>query len=227
MNFREAMEMSVPMSDYADHGKEATLRFMMQLRGQGIVDTATLSALEQIPRHVFVEPRFTEQAYDECALPIACGQTISQPGIVAMMTQALGLNGRQRVLEIGTGSGYQAAILSKACRMVYTIERHKELYEQSGQRFEALGLRNIQRRKGDGYLGWPEAAPFERIMITAATPDLPDALFEQLSPEGGIIVMPVGEESQVQNLMRLTREGGDIHQEILGPVRFVPLVKGE
>ncbi len=205
-------------------GAEDILRLIMQLRTQGITDTAVLSAFEKIPREKFVESTFLERAYEDTALPIPCGQTISQPSIVAMMTQALEVNDRQRVLEIGTGSGYQAAILSKVCRMVYTIERHEDLHDLAHQRFEALKLRNIMQQCGDGYEGWAEAAPFERIMLTAAPDEFPQALLAQLSDNNGVMVLPFGRESEVQDLLKITKTPQGVTQEVLASVRFVPMV---
>lgn len=226
MIWADTLPADQPMMAMAEE-KAHVLRLIMQLRTQGITDTAVLSAFEKIPREMFVEPRFEARAYEDTALPIDCGQTISQPGIVALMTQALKVNDRQRVLEVGTGSGYQAAILSRVCRMVYTIERHAELYQISGERFEALRLRNIMRQCGDGYAGWPETAPFERIMLTAAPDCYPQTLVDQLSEESGIMVFPFGREAQVQDLIRLTKTPAGVRQEILSKVRFVPMVHAE
>ncbi len=206
------------------HGAENTLRLIMSLRAQGIKNPHTLSAFEKIPREQFVEPSFSQRAYDDTALPIPCGQTISQPSIVALMTQALEVNDRQRVLEIGTGSGYQAAILSKVCRMVYTIERHKELHELARERFESLKLRNIIQQCGDGFLGWAEAAPFERIMLTAAPEEFPEILLNQLSENNGIMIFPFGRESQTQELIKIVKTPLGVSQEVLASVRFVPMV---
>lgn len=205
--------------------KAQVLKLIMHLRTQGIKDTLVLSAFEKVPREMFVEPTFYERAYEDTALPIPCGQTVSQPSIVALMTQALEVNDRQRVLEIGTGSGFQAAILSRVCRMVYTIERHKELHELAGMRFESLRLRNIMRQCGDGYAGWPEAAPFDRIMLTAAPEEVPHELVDQLSEDNGIMVFPFGKESEVQDLVKLTKTSDGVRQEVLTKVRFVPMVE--
>lgn len=202
------------------------LKFLMKLRSAGIKDTAVLAAMESVPREAFVMPTFIDKAYDDTALPIACGQTISQPSLVAYMTEALKVNDRMRVLEIGTGSGYQTAILSRLCRMVYTIERHKGLFAESERIFAGLKLRNVNTRCGDGYKGWKEAAPFERIIVTAAAPEVPPVLLEQLSDENGIMVIPVGEESGRQTLLRITKTPqGAVSEELLG-VRFVPMVEG-
>ena len=202
------------------------LRLLMQLRNNGIRDTAVLSALEQIPREMFVEESFGEHAYDDTALPISCGQTISQPTIVARMTEALELHPRMRVLEIGTGSGYQAAILAKLARRVYTIERHRDLLSMAETRFRELGLHNIVTLRADGSKGWKEAAPFERIIVTAAATAIPEIYLEQLAP-GGVMIIPVGDSVADQQLLRIRKnKEGQILQETLMAVRFVPLVSG-
>lgn len=202
------------------------LRLLMSLRNSGIMDTAVLSAIEHIPREMFVDDNFRDHAYDDTALPIAQGQTISQPSVVAAMTQALELTPRLRVLEIGTGSGYQAAILSKLARRVYTIERHKELLVLAESRFRELGLHNIITMRGDGSKGWKEAAPFERILVTAAAAEVPQIYIEQLAT-GGVMVIPVGETVADQTLLRLRKsKDGEITRETLMSVRFVPLIKG-
>ena len=202
------------------------LRLIMQLRNSGIRDTAVLSAIEQVPRELFVEGTFKGHAYDDTALPIALGQTLSQPTVVAAMTQALELTDRMRVLEIGTGSGYQAAILAKLARRVYTIERHKELLMLAEERFRTLGLHNIVTMRGDGTKGWKEAAPFERILVTAAAAEIPERYIDQLAA-GGIMVIPVGVNANEQVLMKIRKsKDGSITRESLMNVRFVPLVSG-
>ena len=201
------------------------IRLIMQLRKAGITDTDVLSAIERIPREAFVPQPFQDQAYENMALPIGHGQTLSQPQVVAVMTQALKATRRMKVLEIGTGSGYQAAILSRLCRRLYTIERHKPLLREAEARFEALSLRNITAITGDGNLGWPEQAPFERIIITAAAESPPETLIDQLAP-GGIMVLPLGRQDREQELYRLTRENAGVREESLGAVRFVPLIRG-
>ncbi len=201
------------------------LRLLMQLRGAGITDTNVLAAIEQTPRDIFVEETFRSHAYEDTALPISCGQTISQPQVVAEMTQALEITANHRVLEIGTGSGYQAAILCRIARRVYTIERHAELLMQAEARFKKLKLTNLMSKCGDGSKGWKEGAPFDRIIVTAAAQDVPPALVEQLAP-GGIMVIPVGESVASQVLLKITKDaGGDkISRKPLMAVRFVPLV---
>jgi protein-L-isoaspartate(D-aspartate) O-methyltransferase len=201
-------------------------RLVAELRRAGIADERLLQVIEETPRPLFVPRTFAEHAWDNVALPIGAGQTISQPQVVALMTEALELNDRVSVLEVGTGSGYQAAVLAPLCRRVFTIERHRELLREAEQRFATLKLRNIVTRFGDGSKGWAEAAPFERILFTAAAPDLPPTLVEQLAP-GGIMVGPVGDQGRTQNLIRIRRSGdGATFCEELGAVRFVPLVAG-
>ena len=200
------------------------IRLVMALRKSGITDTRVLSAIEQVPREQFVEEQVRDRAYEDNALPIAMEQTISMPSIVAMMTQALDVGPTQSVLEIGTGSGYQAAILSKLARRVHTIERHKPLAELAKTRFEALRLRNITPQLGDGSKGWPHAAPFERIIVTAAADVIPQTLLAQLTI-GGVMIVPVGPHVADQQLLKLTRVAADeVRKEVLAPVRFVPLV---
>ncbi|MEZ5691270.1 MAG: protein-L-isoaspartate(D-aspartate) O-methyltransferase [Rickettsiales bacterium] len=201
------------------------IRLLMNLRNGGVYDNSVLGVMETIPRELFVEDPFIEHAYDDTALPIACGQTISQPMVVAKMTIALSVKPRMRVLEIGTGSGYQAAILSKMARMIYTVERHRDLMEVAEKRFAELNINNIALRCANGSKGWKEAAPFERIMVTAAAKEVPESLIEQLSA-GGIMIIPVGYEAGVQKLLRITKkEDGSIITEDLMDVRFVPLVE--
>ncbi|WP_375268474.1 protein-L-isoaspartate(D-aspartate) O-methyltransferase [Phenylobacterium sp.] len=200
-------------------------RLVLSLRSQGVTDPKVLRALEATPRQLFTPDLFQERAFEDSALPIACGQTISQPFIVGLMTQALKIEPRSRVLEIGTGSGYQTAILSKMARLVYTVERYRTLMAEAEARFKALELTNVITRFGDGGQGWPEQAPFDRIMVTAAAPDEPKALLSQLKP-GGILVAPVG-KGPVQVLKRYTADGQGGHTgEDLGEVRFVPLLDG-
>lgn len=201
------------------------IRLIMELRRAGIADTEVLSAIERIPREAFTPESFRHQAYENVAIPIGQGQTLSQPQVVALMTQALRATRRMKVLEIGTGSGYQAAVLSRICRRVYTIERFKELLQVAEARFLQLRLHNITGRHGDGWKGWREQAPFERIIVTAAAASVPGALVDQLA-EGGIMVLPVGQTSRDQALLRLTRTPEGIKEEHLSEVRFVPLVAG-
>lgn len=205
------------------------IRLIMKLRNAGIMDTAVLAAMEKVPRDQFVPDAVKDKAWDDIALPIGRGQTISQPLVVASMTSALELNDRDKILEIGTGCGYQTAILSKLARRVYTIERHKPLLEDAEKRFEALKLRNITAIAGDGMKGWPrindiDQAPFDKIIVTAAAKKKPPAaLLDQLKV-GGIMVIPVGDEIQ-QVLKRYKKESDDTFaiKELMG-VRFVPLL---
>jgi protein-L-isoaspartate(D-aspartate) O-methyltransferase len=200
------------------------IRLLMKLRTSGVTDTRVLSAMESVPREMFVPDAFRDKAYEDTALPIDSGQTISQPSVVAWMSWALQTSDRMRVLEIGTGSGYQAAILSRLCRMVYTVERHKELLKVAEGRFKALGITNILTQAGDGSKGWKIAAPFERIIVTAAAPAVPVTLLDQLA-EGGIMVIPVGSDTE-QLLLRIEKTPQGIQQQHLMPVRFVPLIEG-
>lgn len=200
-------------------------RLIMELRAEGISDQRVLNAIERTPRELFVPATFREQAYENVALPIGHGQTISQPYVVALMTQALELNDRHKVLEVGTGSGYQAAVLARLCRRVLTIERHRALLKEAEARFAKLRLHNVTTRFGDGTKGWPEHETFDRIVVTAAAPEIPDNLLEYLA-EGGILVTPVGPARRDQKLLRVRRKNGDLAVENLGSVRFVPLVTG-
>ena len=199
------------------------LRLIMELRGDGISDLDILNAIERVPREQFVPETFRKYAYDNRALPIAAGQTISQPFIVAFMTQSLELTPRHRVLEIGTGSGYQAMILAQLCRRVYTVERIRLLFNEADRRFRKLDEFRIVTKLGDGCAGWPEQAPFDRIIVTAAAARVPDALTGQLA-DGGIMILPVGPENGDQTLIRVRRDGQQFTDEVLLPVRFVPLV---
>ncbi|MBM3600535.1 MAG: protein-L-isoaspartate(D-aspartate) O-methyltransferase [Alphaproteobacteria bacterium] len=201
------------------------IRLIMELRAQGITDTRVLSAIERVPREEFVPAELADQSYENTALPIGLGQTISQPLIVGMMTQALDLGERMIVLEIGTGCGYQTAVLAQLCRRVYTIERHRPLIKEAEERLDRLGYRNVVTRVGDGFKGWPEVAPFDRIIVTAAAPELPRTLIDQLS-DGGIMVLPIGANPIDQWLVKVARLPEGIVQERLAPVRFVPMVSG-
>ena len=196
----------------------------MTLRGQGITDSAVLSAMEKVPREDFVPAALRQHAYENASLPIPMDQTISQPYVVARMTSALALTGRERVLEIGTGSGYQASILTLLCRRVYTVERLRPLLVEAENRIRALRISNITFRLGDGSLGWPETAPFDRIIITCGCTELPAALLNQLKI-GGIMVAPVG-AGRDQQLVVITRTENDFAKDYILPVRFVPLVEG-
>ena len=206
-------------------GAPKVLHLLMELRGLGVSDARVLGALERVPREIFVPATFKDQAYENVALPIGHGQTISQPLVVALMTEALEVGERHKVLEIGTGSGYQTAVLARLCRRIFSIERHRALLKEAEKRFAELRLHNVTSRFGDGTKGWPEQAPFDRIIVTAAAPELPGKLLGSLA-EGGVLVAPVGEERRDQRLIRIRRKDGTSVTEELGPVRFVPLVEG-
>jgi protein-L-isoaspartate(D-aspartate) O-methyltransferase len=206
------------------NGNPRKIELIMKLRNQGVRDVRILEAIERIPRELFVPETLALDAYADEAMPIACGQTISQPFVVAFMTDRLQVSERMKVLEIGTGSGYQTAILSLLCRRVYTIERHRPLLSGAKARFDHLGLTNITTMLGDGFKGWPAQAPFDRIIVTAAAGELPEALLDQLAP-GGIMIIPV-EGGTVQELLRVTKEAEGNTIEKLLDVRFVPLVEG-
>lgn len=201
------------------------VRLIMEMRHAGIGDARVLGAMEKTPRELFVPEEFQDQAYENVALPIANGQTISQPYVVALMTEKLEVGERDKVLEIGTGSGYQAAILARLCRRVFTIERHRGLVREAEERFKALGLGNIVTLFADGARGWHDQAPFDRIIVTAAAPEIPMTLVEQLAP-GGIMVLPVGAEFHDQRLVWVRRRESDYEREDLAWVRFVPMVAG-
>jgi protein-L-isoaspartate(D-aspartate) O-methyltransferase len=198
---------------------------IMQLRRRGIRDTGVLRAIERVPREMFVDPAFAGHAYQDIALPIECGQTISQPYIVAFMTEKLELDRNHKVLEIGTGSGYQAAVLSHLCRRVYTVERWRELQKSADRRFAALGITNVTTIIGDGWLGWPPQAPFDRIIVTAAAAEAPRALVEQLKV-GGRMIIPLGEDRDRQSLVLIEKSADGLTESSVLPVRFVPLMRG-
>ena len=204
---------------------EARMRFVYALRSRGVTDTRVLSAMEQIDRQDFVTGIFADRAYEDMPLPIACGQTISQPSVVALMTEALQVGPRDKVLEVGTGSGYQAAILSQLARRVYTVERHRPLARAAQRLFDTLGLTNVTAMVADGSHGLPDIAPFDRIIVTAAAEDPPGPLLAQLRL-GGIMVVPVGQSDTVQTLIRAVRVESGYEYEELRAVRFVPLVEG-
>jgi protein-L-isoaspartate(D-aspartate) O-methyltransferase len=200
-------------------------RLVLALRKGGVSDPAVLNAIERTPRDLFVPDLFQERSWEDSALPIACGQTISQPLIVGLMTQALTLDPRSRVLEIGTGSGYQTAVLSPLSRLVYTVERYRTLLGEAEKRLKSLKLMNIISKFGDGGAGWAEQAPFDRILVTAAMETEPLTLLKQLKPNG-VLVAPIG-RGPVQTLKRYVGDGaGGFHPEDLGEVRFVPLLPG-
>jgi protein-L-isoaspartate(D-aspartate) O-methyltransferase len=202
------------------------MQFLLMLRRRGISDAAVLRALDEVPREHFVDGDLAGAAYADRALPIACGQTISQPYVVAYMSEQLGVRPQHRVLEIGTGSGYQAAILSRLAREVVTIERYRTLAERARVRIETLGYGNVEVRVGDGLNGVAEQAPFDRIIVTAAAETVPDALVEQLA-EDGVMILPLGPHNGVQCLVRLTKSASGLKRDDLIEVRFVPLLPGQ
>ena len=191
-----------------------------QIASRDVRDPRTLAAMRKVARHLFVPPALAGQAYEDHPLPIGHGQTISQPYIVAFMTEALGLRGGETVLEVGTGSGYQAAVLGEIAARVYTIEIVAPLAEEAAALLKRLGYANVEARAGDGYLGWPEAAPFDAIMVTAAAPRIPEPLKQQLK-DGGRLILPVGDEWQ--ELVVVTRRGDRFEERRVLPVRFVPM----
>ena len=204
---------------------ETVMQFLFALRKRGVTDARVLAAMEQVDRGRFVTGLFADRAYEDMPLPIACGQTISQPSVVGLMTQALDVRPRDTVLEIGTGSGYQAAILSKLARRVYTVERHRRLVNETGKLFQEMGMTNVTAMLSDGSFGLPEQAPFDRIIVTAAAEDPPGPLLAQLKI-GGIMVLPVGQSDAVQQLIKVTRTEDGLTYDELTSVRFVPLLEG-
>jgi len=202
------------------------MEFQLTLRRRGISDRAVLRAMDEVPREPFVIPDFSDCAYADQALPIACGQTISQPYVVAYMTEQLEVAPQHRVLEVGTGSGYQAAILSRLAREVVSIERYRTLADSARPRLETLGYANVTVVVGDGFAGVPERAPFDRIMVTAAAEQVPEALVEQLA-EGGRMVLPLGPRGGTQHIVKLIKTAGGLTRQDLIAVRFVPLLPGQ
>jgi len=201
------------------------MEFLLMLRRRGIMDKAVLRAMDEVPREHFVDPAHAEAAYADQALPIACGQTISQPYVVAYMTEQLAIEPHHRVLEVGTGSGYQAAVLSRLVREVVTIERYRTLADTSRSRLKTLGYKNVDVVIGDGLSGSPVRAPFDRIIVTAAADTIPQALVDQLAI-GGIMVLPLGPHGGTQELVKLTKTKDGIERKDLIDVRFVPLLPG-
>ncbi|MEM7425756.1 MAG: protein-L-isoaspartate(D-aspartate) O-methyltransferase [Pseudomonadota bacterium] len=206
------------------------IELVMALRNQGIRDTRVLAAIERTPRERFVPGAFQPQAYDDTSLPIACGQTISQPFVVAYMTDKLNLQDRDKVLEIGTGSGYQTAVLAQLCRRVYTMERYRTLTRSAERRLTSLRMMNVTYLVGDGYKGWPQQAPFDRILVTAAESEVPRVLLDQLK-DGGVMVLPLDAEREEldpshQRIVRLTKRGSEFEREDFIDVRFVRMLPG-
>lgn len=201
------------------------MQFLFALRSKGVTDARVLTAMEQVDRALFLKGLFKDRAYEDMPLPIACGQTISQPSIVGLMTQALDVQPRHKVLEVGTGSGYQAAILSKLARRVYSVDRFKRLVTDAQALFNALNISNITAITADGSHGLSDQAPFDRILLTAAAEDPPSTLLAQLRI-GGIMVLPVGQSDTVQSLIRVTKTEASLDYKELRTVRFVPLLEG-
>ncbi|MBK5072116.1 protein-L-isoaspartate(D-aspartate) O-methyltransferase [Budviciaceae bacterium CWB-B4] len=199
---------------------------LKQLVGQGIRDERVLQAIASVPRELFIDEALSHQAYDNTALPIGAGQTISQPYMVAKMTELLKLTANSKVLEIGTGSGYQTAVLAKLVQHVYSVERIKSLQWQAKRRLKQLDLHNVSTRHGDGWEGWPVRGPFDAIIVTAAPDEIPPSLLTQLA-DGGRLVLPVGEQRQSQLLQLVQRYGDKLMVDTIEMVRFVPMVKGE
>jgi len=202
------------------------MEFLLTLRRRGIADQAVLRAMDEVPRERFVEPTFAGSAYADQALPIACGQTISQPYVVAYMTEQLEMESHHRVLEVGTGSGYQAAVLSHLAREVVSVERYRTLAEEARERLKALGYENVDIVVGDGFAGVPDRAPYDRIIVTAAAETIPEALLDQLA-DGGIMILPLGSHDGSQHIIKLTKSVTGIRRENLIPVRFVPMLPGK
>ena len=202
------------------------MEFLLTLRRRGIADQGVLRAMDEVPRERFVEPTFADSAYADQALPIACGQTISQPYVVAYMTEQLEMESHHRVLEVGTGSGYQAAVLSHLAREVVSVERYRTLAEEARERLKALGYENVDIVVGDGFAGVPDRAPYDRIIVTAAAETIPQALLDQLA-DGGIMILPLGSHDGSQHIIKLTKSVTGIRRENLIPVRFVPMLPGK
>ena len=202
------------------------MEFLLTLRRRGIADQGVLRAMDEVPRERFVEPTFAGSAYADQALPIACGQTISQPYVVAYMTEQLEMESHRRVLEVGTGSGYQAAVLSHLAREVVSVERYRTLAEEARARLKALGCDNVDIVVGDGFAGEPDRAPYDRIIVTAAAETIPQALLDQLA-DGGIMILPLGSHDGSQHIIKLTKSVTGIRRENLIPVRFVPMLPGK
>jgi|TARA_B110000238_G_scaffold185068_1_gene212996 protein-L-isoaspartate(D-aspartate) O-methyltransferase len=217
--------MNEDVSKELPNDAERKMQFLYALRSKGVTDKRVLEAMESIDRGPFVRGLFADRAYEDMPLPIACGQTISQPSVVGLMSQALNISPRDKVLEVGTGSGYQAAILSKLARRVYTVDRYRRLVREAREIFDMLDLTNITALTGDGSFGLPEQAPFDRIIVTAAAEDPPGPLLAQLKM-GGIMVVPVGQSDTVQSLIKVHKTESGLEYSELRPVRFVPLLEG-
>lgn len=202
------------------------MELVLMLRRAGVTDPDVVATMERVPREAFVPDAFKDRSYDDITLPIGHHQTLSQPAVVGLMTEALELDDRKKVLEVGTGSGYQTAILAPLCRRVYTIERHAPLLEEAEKRFEELRIRNVTAKVGDGTLGWDAQAPFERIIVTAAAADVPPILADQLAL-GGIMIVPIGLSDDFQTILKVVKTEHGLETQELRDVRFVPLIPGE
>jgi protein-L-isoaspartate(D-aspartate) O-methyltransferase len=209
-----------------DQRDDDRMQFLLSLRRRGIADQAVLRAMDEVPRERFVEPSFVGSAYADQALPIACGQTISQPYVVAYMTEQLDVQPHHRVLEVGTGSGYQAAVLSRVAREVVSIERYRTLADHARERLKSLGYDNVDVLVGDGFAGEPGKAPYDRIILTAAAETLPQTLFDQLADDG-VMILPLGSHDGSQHIIKLTKSETGTRRENLIPVRFVPMLPGQ
>lgn len=203
------------------------MEFLLTLRRRGIADKAVLRAMDEVPRERFVDANFVESAYADQALPIDCGQTISQPYVVAYMTEQLGVQPHHRVLEIGTGSGYQTAVLTRLAREVVSIERYRTLADRARDRLKSLCYDNVDVVSGDGFVGVPGGAPYDRIIVTAAAERLPETLLDQLADNGGVMILPLGAQDGSQHLIKLTKLQTETRRENLIPVRFVPMLPGQ
>ena len=214
------------MSFDSNHSENLKMELVLSLRRAGVTEPAVVATMERVPRDLFVPEVFRSRSYEDITLPIGHHQTLSQPAIVGLMTEALELNDRKKVLEVGTGSGYQTSILALICRRVYTIERHAPLLQEAEKRFDKLRIRNVTAKVGDGTLGWEAQAPFERIIVTAAAADIPPVLADQLSI-GGIMIVPIGLGDNFQTILKVIKKENGFKTQELRDVRFVPLVPEE
>jgi protein-L-isoaspartate(D-aspartate) O-methyltransferase len=214
------------MSFDSNHSENLKMELVFSLRRAGVTEPSVVATMERVPRELFVPEVFRSRSYEDITLPIGHHQTLSQPAIVGLMTEALELNDRKKVLEVGTGSGYQTSILALICRRVYTIERHAPLLQEAEKRFDKLRIRNVTAKVGDGTLGWEAQAPFERIIVTAAAADIPPVLADQLSI-GGIMIVPIGLGDNFQTILKVVKKENGLKTKELRDVRFVPLIPEE
>ena len=214
------------MSFDSNHSENLKMELVFSLRRAGVTEPSVVATMERVPRELFVPEVFRSRSYEDITLPIGHHQTLSQPAIVGLMTEALELNDRKKVLEVGTGSGYQTSILALICRRVYTIERHAPLLQEAEKRFDKLRIRNVTAKVGDGTLGWEAQAPFERIIVTAAAADIPPILADQLSI-GGIMIVPIGLGDNFQTILKVIKKENGFKTKELRDVRFVPLIPEE